>query len=190
MQDSASLGLVLPSLETPRLILCPIEIADAPQIQEIFPVWEVVQFLAASAVPWPYPEDGALTYVRDIALPAIARGEEWIWTLRDRMRPDQVMGVVALTNEEDNHRGFWLGVPWRGRGFMTEAVEAATDYWFGVLRRPMLRAPKAIANVGSRKISQKTGMRLIGTSERDYVSGRLPAELWEITAEEWAARRG
>jgi RimJ/RimL family protein N-acetyltransferase len=71
---------------------------------------------------------------------------------------------------------------------MTEAVEAATDYWFGVLQRPFLRAPKAVANEGSRKISQRTGMRMIGTSERDYVSGRLPAELWEITAEEWAAR--
>jgi RimJ/RimL family protein N-acetyltransferase len=72
---------------------------------------------------------------------------------------------------------------------MIEAVEAATDYWFQELKRPFLRAPKAIANEGSRKISQRTGMRLIGTQDRDYVSGRLPAELWEITAEEWAAAR-
>jgi ribosomal-protein-alanine N-acetyltransferase len=28
-------------------------------------------------------------------------------------------------------------------------------------------------------------MRVIATLERDYVCGRLPAELWEITAEEW-----
>lgn len=33
-------------------------------------------------------------------------------------------------------------------------------------------------------------MRLAGTEERDFVSGRLPAELWEITAGEWLARRG
>lgn len=180
---------MIPTLETPRLILRPIEIADAGQIQKIFPVWEVVQYLAAAAVPWPYPEDGALTYIRDIALPAMVAGEEWIWTLRERTRPDQVMGVVALTNEEDNHRGFWLGVPWRGQGFMTEAVDAVTDYWFRELRRPVLRAPKAIANVGSRKISERSGMRLVWTGERDYVSGRLPAEMWEITAEEWAAQR-
>jgi len=25
--------------------------------------------------------------------------------------------------------------------------------------------------------------------ERDYVCGRLPTEIWEITAEEWNARR-
>jgi len=171
------------------LILRPPEIADADQIQQIFPVWEVVRYLAASAVPWPYPEDGAFTYIRDIALPAMARGEEWHWILRERANPGQVMGMVSLMDQEDNHRGFWLGVAFRGKGFMTEAVEAATYYWFRELRRPVLRAPKAIANEGSRKISQRSGMRLIATGERDYVSGKLPAELWEITAEEWAAGR-
>jgi hypothetical protein len=30
-------------------------------------------------------------------------------------------------------------------------------------------------------------MRLVGTREKDYVSGRLPSEIWEITAEEWRA---
>jgi RimJ/RimL family protein N-acetyltransferase len=53
----------------------------------------------------------------------------------------------------------------------------------------VLRAPKAVANVASRRISEKTGMRLIATLERDYISGRLPAEIWEITAEEWRAKR-
>jgi hypothetical protein len=30
---------------------------------------------------------------------------------------------------------------------------------------------------------------VIERTEREYVSGRLPAELWEITAEEWRARK-
>jgi RimJ/RimL family protein N-acetyltransferase len=45
--------------------------------------------------------------------------------------------------------------------------------------------PKAVANAGSRRISEKQGMRVIATEDRDYVSGRLPSEIWEITAEEW-----
>jgi RimJ/RimL family protein N-acetyltransferase len=68
---------------------------------------------------------------------------------------------------------------------MTEAVAAVNDYWFDVLGFKVLRAPKAVANIASRRISEKTGMRMVATFERDYVSGRLPAELWEITAEEW-----
>jgi [ribosomal protein S5]-alanine N-acetyltransferase len=32
-------------------------------------------------------------------------------------------------------------------------------------------------------------MRVIATEEREYVSGRFVTEIWEITAEEWHARK-
>jgi RimJ/RimL family protein N-acetyltransferase len=73
---------------------------------------------------------------------------------------------------------------------MTEAVIAVTDYWFEVLGFPVLRVPKAVENVGSRRISEKTGMRVVEVKEREYVSGRLQTEVWEVTAEEWRAWRG
>ena len=47
-----------PIIETPRLLLKPTELKDAEQVQRIFPVWEIVRYLN-SAVPWPYPPDGA-----------------------------------------------------------------------------------------------------------------------------------
>ena len=72
---------------------------------------------------------------------------------------------------------------------MTEASNAVTDFWFDALKFPVLRVPKAIANTASRRISEKQGMRIVATVERDYVCGRLPAEIWEITAEEWKERR-
>ena len=89
----------------------------------------------------------------------------------------------------DENRGFWLGLPWQGKGLMSEASETATDYWFNVLGFSVLRVPKAIPNVASRRISEKQGMRVIAKMERDYVGGRFPAELWEITAEEWNSRK-
>jgi RimJ/RimL family protein N-acetyltransferase len=73
---------------------------------------------------------------------------------------------------------------------MSEAVEVATDYWFNTLGFPVVRAPKAISNTASRRISEKSGMRIVAMEERDYVAGRLMAEIWEITAEEWRLRRG
>ena len=72
---------------------------------------------------------------------------------------------------------------------MTEACEVVTDYWFDVLNFAALRAPKAVANRASRRISEKSGMRIIGTEEREYVSGRFLTEIWEINAVEWRARR-
>jgi [ribosomal protein S5]-alanine N-acetyltransferase len=179
---------VTPALETVRLFLRPLEVADAEQVQHLFADWEVVKYLNA-IVPWPYPPDGALTWYRDIALPAIARGDEWHWTLRLKENPHQIIGSIGLSRGEHDNRGFWIAPQWQRRGLMTEAVTAVNDYWFDVLGFPVLRAPKAIANAGSRRISEKTGMRIIGTEERNLVSGRHPSEVWEITKEEWQTFR-
>ena len=178
-----------PELATRRLLLRPLELADAEQVQMLFPHWEIVRYLA-NTVPWPYPPDGAFTYYRDQALPAVERGEEWHWTLRLKSAPEQVIGSIALLRKENNNRGFWLGLPWHRQGLMSEACEVVTDYWFDVLRSPVLRVPKAVVNTASRRISEKGGMRMVATEEREYVSGRLMTEIWEITAEEWRVRRG
>jgi RimJ/RimL family protein N-acetyltransferase len=177
-----------PPLQTVRLYLRPLELVDADQIQELFPQWEVVRYLTGT-IPWPYPPDGALVFCRDHALPAVERGEQWIWTLRLKKDPERLIGVIALMTHDDNNRGYWLDPRWQGRGLMTEACEVVTDYWFNTLKFPVLRAPKAVANVASRRISEKQGMRVVGTEDRDHVSGCLPSELWEITADEWNARR-
>jgi [ribosomal protein S5]-alanine N-acetyltransferase len=178
---------MLALLKTRRLILRPLELADAAQTQALFPQWEIVRHLA-NVVPWPYPPDGALSYYRNIALPAIERGEAWHWTLRLKDRPSQLIGAIGLFKGQDDNRGFWITPGWQQQGLMTEACDAATDYWFRVLRFPVLRVAKAAANAGSRRISEKQGMRLVEIGERNYVAGRLPAEIWEITTEEWEAR--
>ncbi len=177
-----------PTLETSRLILRPLELADAEQAQTLFPQWEIVRYLR-NIVPWPYPPDGAYKFYRDVALPAVERGDEWYWMIRLKSYPGQLIGAISLTRGKDDNRGFWLGPRWQGQGLMTEAAEVVTDYWFNVLKFPILRVPKAAANVASCRISEKQGMRLVGQEEREYVSGRLLTEIWEITAEEWRARR-
>jgi len=178
----------IPTLKTSRLILRPVQLSDAPQIQKLFPHWEIVRYLR-NVIPWPYPADGALHYIRDMALPAIARGEAWHWTLRLKTAPRQLIGFISLLKSEKENRGFWIGLPWQGRGLMSEACDAVTDYWFNVLKFPVLRVPKAVANTASRRISEKQGMRVIATEERDYVSGRFASEIWEITADEWRGHR-
>ena len=177
----------MPPLETARLILKPVELADAQQVQVLFPAWEIVKYLQ-NIVPWPYPRDGVEKFYRSVVLPKMEQGEQWHWTLRLKTAPDQIIGAVSVNLGDDN-RGFWLGLPWQGHGLMTEACDAATDYWFNALGFPVLRVGKAIANTASRRISEKQGMRVIRLTERDYVCGRLPTEIWEITADEWRARR-
>jgi len=53
----------------------------------------------------------------------------------------------------------------------------------------VLRAPKALLNSRSKRISQSSGMRLIRTEKKEYVSGLLDSKLWGITRDEWNARQ-
>ncbi len=175
---------MIPEGRTERLLLRPLALEDAPQIQRLFPQWKVVKYLAAK-ISWPYPPDGAEQFIRNSALPGMERDEAWHWTLRLRTDPDKLIGLITLTLSEDENRGFWLDPEHRGHGYMTEACAWANDFWFDSLGQARLRAPKAVANRGSRHISQRMGMRVIRLEMRDYVSGRLPSEIWEITAAEW-----
>ena len=104
---------------------------------------------------------------------------------RLRSSPSQVIGLISLIRGDEENRGFWLGLPWQGQGLMSEACAWVNDYWFETLGFPVLRVAKAVGNAASRRISERQGMRLVGLVEKDYVSGRLPSEVWEITAEEW-----
>jgi RimJ/RimL family protein N-acetyltransferase len=119
----------------------------------------------------------------------VERGEAWAWSLRLRTEPERLIGAIALFRREQENRGFWLGLPWQGQGLMTEACDAVTDYWFDVLGFLVLRTSKAVANAASRRISVRQGMRVVRLEERDSVGGREPTEFWELTADEWWARR-
>jgi ribosomal-protein-alanine N-acetyltransferase len=101
-----------PTLETARLLLRPIELADAEQIQAIFPQWEIVKHLA-NKIPWPYPPNGALTFLRDIAIPAVERGDEWLWSIRRKEEPAALIGLITLTKHETDNRGFWIAPQWQ-----------------------------------------------------------------------------
>lgn len=175
-------------LATPRLLLIPLTLADAPAIQLAFPKWEIVRWMD-SAVPWPYPADGAEAFLKHVVLPAIQKGEAWHWSIRPRDRADLLIGVVSLMDQPNDNRGFWLDLSWQGQGLMSEASDAATDFWFQTLGRNTLRVPKAADNPASRRISEKQGMRVASRFQKQLVSGVHDVELWEIDRDEWRDRR-
>jgi len=81
---------------------------------------------------------------------------------------DQAVGGIGYTLHEDVERvaaeiGYWLGVAFWGKGMMTQALGAVTDYAFG--RHPELRriyaVPYAWSNASIR-VLEKAGYRLEG----------------------------
>ena len=158
-------------------------------MQAQFPKWEILR-LMDGAIPWPYPDDGALSYLTHVALPAVAAGEAWHWSIRRREAPGALIGVISLMAKPDDNRGFWLSPEHQGQGLMIEASDAVTDFWFEVLGQTVLRMPKAAGNAASRRISERAGMRVVATFDKALVSGVHRCELWEITRDAWRAYRG
>jgi len=180
--------MAYPALETSRLLLKPIELDDAHAIQQLLPRWEVVRLLY-KGIPWPYPPTGAHDFLKQIVLPNIAKGKLWAWSLRTHEHPDQLIGIIELYRSSHQNRSFWLAPEWQGHGYMTEAVEAVTVYWFEMLEFERLVSQNAVLNKGPARISKRTGMRLIGHSHGDFLEGdNLATEIWEITRSEWKKR--
>ena len=65
--------MTIPTLTTERLLLKPLVAADAVQIQQRYPRWEIVRYMVAS-VPWPYPETVLKTTSTTLHCPTWTKG--------------------------------------------------------------------------------------------------------------------
>lgn len=176
-------------LETARLLLRPTEISDAPRIQELFDNFNLLRYMNA-AIPWPYPETGAVDFLERI-LPQMEAREAYAWSIFEKVCLEQgLIGHVALFPlGEQDHRGFWLGEPYWGRGYMTEVCLAVTDFAFGPVGMNSLSLNNALPNVASHRLKQKAGAEIVRLEERDYIGGRFTGVEWKLTAAQWAAHR-
>jgi len=183
-------GLVTPVLQTARLVLRPLTLDDAPAVQRHFGRWNIIRHLSL-AVPWPYPPDGAETFIANVALPAMERGDEMLWAITRRPAPGEAIGAIGyrVGGGPLGDRGFWLAEGWQGRGYMTEAVTAVQDHLFFVLGIPSLRVVNAKGNLASRRVKEKTGARWVGAAHIKHHEGEGEADVWEVTREAWAAIR-
>ncbi|SHG32631.1 GNAT family N-acetyltransferase [Pedobacter caeni] len=175
----------IPTLNTERLILKGVSIADVASYTKYFVDYDVVRYLS-DEVPWPYPENGVKDHLEKVVLPQQGDGH-WVWGIFLKEQPDELIGTVDLRREgKPEHRGFWLGKPFWGKGIMTEANVSVLDYAFGALGFERLLFANAVGNIGSRRIKEKTGAQLIGIREAGFVDPLLKeCEVWELTPENW-----
>ena len=178
-----------PTLHTDRLILRPLTPSDAPAIQRHFNNWSIIQNLA-SVVPWPYPDDGAETFIKT-QLSRIAAGEEiYQWVVVLRSGDGQAIGNIAFrprAADPKGNRGFWLAEPYWNLGLMTEAIASVNDFAFSTLGIESFHVCNVVSNVASRRVKQKTGAVFVGTIELPHHNGLTRAERWKVTRESWLA---
>jgi RimJ/RimL family protein N-acetyltransferase len=179
-----------PTLETDRLILRPLALSDAPAIQRHFNNWNIIRNLA-SVVPWPYPDDGAETFIK-LQLAKIEAGEDiYQWVLVLRFGDGLAIGNIDFRPRAEGrkgYRGFWLAEPWWNQGLMTEAVTAVNDFAFSTLGIDSFHVCNVESNVASRRVKQKTGAEFVGTVELAHHNGQTKSEKWIVTRDRWLGR--
>ncbi len=176
-----------PILETKRLILRPISLDDAPAVQKHFGHWEIIRYI--SNAQWPYPDDAAETYIRDVVLPSVHKQESCVWGITLKDEKQEIIGMIdyrITAGEGNDNRGFWLAIPYHGKGLMTEAVCAVNNFVFESLGVDRFHARNVKGNIGSRRIKEKTGGVVLGEIEEQLKNGNTEVmELWEITKDNW-----
>ena len=109
-----------------------------------------------------------------------------------RKQDDAIVGVINLSQIFRGgflsaYLGYYIGVPYAGQGYMTEAMQLVLRYAFKVLKLHRLEANVQPDNKASIALVQRTGFHKEGYSKRYLkVCGRWrDHERWAILSEEW-----
>src|SRR5262249_48151677 len=90
-----------------------------------------------------------------------------------RMRSDGLMcGGIGLHPDDEHHRaelGYWIGVPFWGHGYATEAARAVVGYGFENFDLNRIYAAHFVGNDASGKVLRKVGMRYEGRMRQAIV---------------------
>ena len=150
-----------PLLRTRRLTLGPLCGDDAATLVTLAGAFEIADTTAT--IPHPYGDDDARMF---LALDAAERAAGD--ALRFAVRPDgeSLIGVVGLQQiTGDRLRaelGYWIGVPWWGMGYATEAARAVVRYGFDELGLHKIHAHYLTRNPASGQVLERVGMRQEG----------------------------
>ncbi|HYK04222.1 MAG TPA: GNAT family protein [Thermoanaerobaculia bacterium] len=151
-----------PTLRTSRLILRPFQDTDAPAVQRLASAREVA--LNTLTVPHPYPDGAAEAWIvaqRDefengmLHNFAAAAGEELIGSIGLMMKGERIAEI-----------GYWIGVPYWGRGYASEAAAELIRHGFEDLGLERIYAGYYARNEASGRVLQKLGMVYEGTMRR------------------------
>lgn len=140
-------------LLTSRLTLRPPALPDAEDIALGLNNWAVARMLGR--VPFPYWPADAEDWIAGL----VDRSEGLVYTIHR----ERLIGIVSIEGDGDEPQlGYWLGEPWHGRGFMTEAARALIAHAFATRDIKAVSSSVFADNPASMRVQQKLGFVLTG----------------------------
>jgi [ribosomal protein S5]-alanine N-acetyltransferase len=175
-----------PELRTARLVLRPFVLADGPTVQRLAGAWEVVD--TTLNIPHPYPDGGAEQWIGGHA-ELFAAGSSVIYAIT-LAETGELCGSTGLHITQRDKRaeiGYWLGQPYWGQGYTSEAAAALLGYGFTTLGLNRIYATHFVRNPASGRVMQKIGMRFEGTMRQHYFARTQFEDVhcYGILREEW-----
>ncbi len=152
-------------LETERLALRGYDLDDAERVAELVGNYEVAK--TTQNIPHPYSLEMAKNWISSHAQ-SLNEGDRIAYAILVK-GPRELVGTVSLIDIQECQAslGYWIGQPYWGKGYCTEAVSAILDYAFAELRIESVYADHYSNNPASGKVMVKNGMQYIG--QRDAI---------------------
>lgn len=140
-------------MKTARLKLRPLLPSDAERIAILGGVWEVASM--TGRIPYPYSQEAAQHW-----LTGLADGEV-VFAIE---HAGELIGICGYTPRADGtaEMGYWLGQPYWGKGFATEAARRLMTYGFTKGGVRSFTGCHFTDNLNSARVLKKLGFRPTG----------------------------
>lgn len=174
-----------PTLETTRLKLRPFSEADVAELVPLIGRQEVAA--TTLRIPHPYTEQEARAFL------ARCEGDDEVRLAITLRKDGSLCGGIGLRLAPEHHHaelGYWLGVPYWGQGYATEAARELLRHGFENLGLHRIFASHFKHNPASGRILVKLGMRYEG-SQREHLrkwDQFVDSEIYGILRREWEDR--
>lgn len=178
-----------PTLETAQLLLRPFRTTDGDEVQRLAGAWAVAD--TTLNIPHPY-EDGLAEKWISNHRDWFERREQAVFAVTLPDAPAMLLGAVSLRVAPEDQRaelGYWIGEPYWGRGYATEAARAIVAFGFESWGLHRVTARCFSRNPASARVMQKIGMLHEGRL-REHVKkwDRFEdIEFYGILAQDWRA---
>jgi ribosomal-protein-alanine N-acetyltransferase len=148
-------------LQTKRLTLRPYEFSDIPTLVPLIGAREVAA--TTLRIPHPYTESYAKEFIAEARRETSnGTGLRLAIVLRESNAQCGGIGLRIDAGHRRAELGYWIGVPYWGNGYATEAAEAVVKYGFQTLALHRIFASHVSRNTASGKVLTKIGMRYEG----------------------------
>ena len=177
-------------LETERLLLRPWRESDAPELYRY-----AKDPAVGPAAGWPPHTD--VENSREIIRTVLSVPETYAVVLKETGLPVGSVGIMrrphgsARMKWREAEIGYWIGVPYWGRGLIPEAVEALMTHAFADLGLAMLWCGHFDGNLASERVQAKCGFRHRRTETNRYVApidAFRTVHISSISRQEWQQR--